>query len=160
MNIKTEFPYNEYKGYIVINKENRRHVCLVHTITKQRTTTSYARYLISVKEGRILTNLEEVDHINGDKTDDSLDNLQILSKNENIRKSFSHRSRKMVEMTCPNCNEIFSKPLNCTHLQKKGKYTSCSSKCSYEVLKNGYSIEQLRELGKNQIIRHYRILEG
>lgn len=42
---------------------------------------------MSVKLGRFLTDNEEVDHIDEDKTNDSLSNLQVLSKKEHRQKS-------------------------------------------------------------------------
>ncbi len=57
-----------------------------------RKTTSYARYLMEENLGRLLTDKEEVDHINGDFTDDRLENLQIISKADNIRKSLVQES--------------------------------------------------------------------
>ena len=158
MKIQTEYPYNNYTGYIVTSKDNRKYLCLVHSTDKSRTTISYARYLISVKEKRVLLPTEDVDHKDEDKTNDSLDNLQILTKSNNVLKSQQNRgiTRKMVELICPNCHLQFNKPLNATHLQKGGKYTACSKQCSYSILKKGYSIEQLIELGQSQIIRHFR----
>ena len=73
-------------GYIVTNKENRKNVILYNS-NNDRSTVSYARYLMSVYLGRFLDKDEEVDHIDNDKTNDSFNNLQILSKIENIRKS-------------------------------------------------------------------------
>jgi len=158
MKINTEFPFNDYNGYIVINPEGRRNVCLVHKKHKKRTTISYARYLVSVKEKRILLKNEQVDHINGDKTNDVIENLQILSYKDNSIKRTIERGQtlKMVEMRCPNCKKTFSKPLNSMYLQKGGHYTACSKQCSYNILRKGLSINELKELGKNQIIRHYR----
>ena len=72
-------------GYLVTNSENRKSVILYSSSCK-RTTVSYARYLLSCREGRYLKPEEEADHINNDKTDDQISNLQILSKLENIRK--------------------------------------------------------------------------
>ena len=43
-----------------------------------------------------------------------------------------------------------------THLQKKGHYTSCSRKCSYEILSKKLTILELKNLGDNQIIKYYR----
>lgn len=87
MKIKLEYPYNtQWKiGYVVINKDNRRTLLLANG--KQRSSTQYARYLLAVKLGRFLTQTETVDHIDGDKTNDDINNLQILSRKENIRKS-------------------------------------------------------------------------
>lgn len=158
MKIELEYPYNNYKGYLVINPENRKNVCLVHKTTFKRTTISYARYLMSVKEKRILLPEEHVDHKDGNKTNDVIYNLQILTKGDNNRKSVieSNRTLKMVKMICPNCENIFEKPLRLTHLQKKGHYTSCSKKCSYKILSKGLSVSELKLLGINQIIEYFR----
>lgn len=52
--------------------------------------TTYARYLMNCHlwktEGRLLTDEEEVDHVNGNALDDRLDNFEIVSREENIRR--------------------------------------------------------------------------
>lgn len=50
------------------------------------TTMSWARYLMQEYIGRELTQEETVDHINRDKTDDRLENLQILTRSEHAKK--------------------------------------------------------------------------
>ena len=83
--IDLKYPYNTVwkYGYVTINRDNRRTLLLVGDT--KRSSTQYARYLLSVKLGRFLTKDETVDHIDGDKTNDNLDNLQILSSSENTR---------------------------------------------------------------------------
>lgn len=158
MKIKSEFPFNDYSCYLVVNQENRRIVCLVHKTTKQRTTISYARYLMSIKEKRFLNQDEQVDHIDGNKTNDSIENLQILSAKENCIKHTVQKNitRKMVELKCPYCSNIFIKPLNNSFLQKGGKFNCCSKKCLYKFLKIKHSIEELTIIGQNQIVKHFR----
>ena len=158
MKIKSEFPFNDYSSYLVINPENRMNVCLIHNVTKKRTTTSYARYLMSVKEKRFLNQNEQVDHIDGDKTNDSIENLQILSAKENTIKHTVQKNitLKLVELKCPNCNTNFIKPLNNSFLQKGGKFSCCSKKCLHNFLKKKHSTEELMQIGANQIIRHFR----
>lgn len=158
MKIELEYPYDDYAGYLVTNPENRRNVCLIHKATRHRTTVSYARYLMSVKERRILSCDEQVDHKDGDKTNDTIENLQIISRADNIRKSFIEkgRTRKMAKMSCPNCRKIFIRPISLTYLQKGGHYTSCSRQCSYDILKKGLSIKELKQLGSDQIIEYFR----
>lgn len=132
MKIKTEYPYHEYTGYIVVNKENRRHICLVHKKDKSRTTISYARYLMSVSEKRILEKDEHVDHIDNDKTNDVLGNLQILSIIENNQKSreFHNVKAKYIELICPVCGSKFERRFNnITTKIKNGKTPCCSRKC-------------------------------
>jgi hypothetical protein len=52
--------------------------------TKERTTMAWAKYLMCLHLGRMLDpNTETVDHINDDKTDDRIENLQLLTRNEN-----------------------------------------------------------------------------
>jgi len=134
MKIELEEPFkSKWKfGYLVVNKEPRRNVILFNT-DKDRTTVSYARYLMSVHLERELRKDEHVDHINGDRLDDRLENYQILSPDDNTRKGMKSNNIKkaMVEIECGNCGRIFSKPRNCTHLViKTKKSTYCSRQCS------------------------------
>lgn len=154
MKINLEFPYNDYIGYLVTNPENRKNICLVHKINKKRTTISYARYLMSVQEKRILNSNEHVDHKDEDKTNDIIDNLQILTLSENNFKNRKVRgiTRKYVKLICPNCLLEFEKVHNQTHLCKGGKFTSCSKTCLKSILTKKLKNEDLINLGKNQII--------
>lgn len=102
--------------------------CLVSK--ENRTTISYARYLMSVHLGRKLKKIETVDHINGDKLNDSLENLQILSNEDNIKKSA--RGKTMATLKCPVCLNLFTKEKRQTHLVKGGNPTCCSRNCSYK----------------------------
>lgn len=95
MKIDLQTPFKELwkTGYIVTNTENRRNVCLVNS-EQDRTTISYARYLMCVKLGYILSSEYEVDHIDDDKTNDSIGNLQVLTKKENLQKFKESQKRK------------------------------------------------------------------
>ena len=93
------------KGYLVINPENRRNIILYNSQT-DRTTISYARYLMSVKLGHEIPDGYEVDHINNDKMDDCIENLQVLSKKENFNKS--KKIKETIELVCPVCNKVFT----------------------------------------------------
>lgn len=88
MKINLESPFKEmYKsGFVVTNPENRKNVILYRT-GKNNTTVSYARYLMSVKVGYIIPVGLEVDHIDDDKTNDDINNLQILTKQQNRKKA-------------------------------------------------------------------------
>lgn len=158
MKIITEYPYDNYIGYLVTNKDPRRNICLIHKDTRHRTTISYARYLMSVKEKRILLPEEHVDHIDGNRLNDDVKNLQILSATNNNIKSIiqNNRTEILVKMICPNCNNVFIKPLRNTYIKKKGYYTTCSKQCLYKILSKKLSIQELKELGNNQIIEQFR----
>lgn len=84
MKIELEEPFkSKWKdGYLVINPENRRNICLVNN-KLNRTTISYARYLMCVKLGYILSDEYEVDHKDDDKTNDDINNLQVLTQEQN-----------------------------------------------------------------------------
>lgn len=132
MKIELEEPYkSKWKtGYILINRENRRTVLLVND-KYDRTSTQYARYLMSVKLGRFLdSELETVDHIDGDKTNDNIDNLQLLTRLENIRKSQKKEDFKCI---CPVCNIDFLVPRNrsgrIVREKIKNNQICCSRKC-------------------------------
>lgn len=73
------------KGYVISNSENRKYVCLVNSLDG-RTTISYARYLMCVHLGYTLSPDLEVDHIDDDKSNDAITNLQILTKEQNLLK--------------------------------------------------------------------------
>lgn len=128
--IELESPYSEVyrSGYLVVNPEGRRTLILYNS-HRDRTSTQYARYLVSVKLGRFLTSDEQVDHIDGDKTNDDLDNLQVLSLEENVRKS---NKLPDVTLVCPICQVVFTR----TRSQLRGKLSKalagnlcCSRSC-------------------------------
>lgn len=121
-------PYADYKVYgpYIHAGQGRYYVYLVNP--KHRTSTSYARYLMSIHLGRLLTREEEVDHIDNNKQNDSIDNLQIVTKQYNRAKN---RKPTLVKLVCPNCLIEFIRPRNQTHLVKGGKIpTCCSRSCS------------------------------
>lgn len=133
MKIDLKSPYKEiYKyGYIVTNKEPRQNVILYNSRT-DRTTISYARYLMSVHLGRFLKEEEVVDHINNDKMDDRLENYQILDTRLNNIKRFvdAGKTRLQVKFMCP-CGKIFIKHHNQTHLTNKKKRSDyCGRVCA------------------------------
>ena len=136
--IELEEPFkSKWKyGYLITNKEPRRNVILFNSKT-DRTTISYARYLMSVKLGRFLDKTEHVDHINGNQMDDRLENFQLLSILENNRKMMFDLKRKKcyLLLKCGSCGKEFSKPKNNTYLKKPNtKSTYCSRSCAGKAL--------------------------
>lgn len=132
--IKLDFPFNQdYKsGYLNINKEPRRVILLVRNDNSQ-TSISYARYLMSCHLNRYLSKEEHVDHIDNDKLNDMIENLQILSIEENNYKSRVNLGIKLAEditLTCPVCSNEFPRPSrNIKHKLESGKSPCCSRKC-------------------------------
>ena len=78
-------------------KDGRSHVVFYDTETKKRRTQSYPRYLMEQHLGRELLPEEQVDHINNDRTDDRIENFQLLSQADNMK-----------ECVCPTCEKTFT----------------------------------------------------
>lgn len=157
-----EYPYDsKWKwGYIATNGENRKHVTLYGGENK-RSVTSYARYLVATSLGRFLESWEQVDHIDHDKTNDVLENLQILTVTENNRKDAKRKGRLVAEIKCPQCNTIFVRRKGNTQAIEcnKGKVTCCSRDCRNEFLTKGYSKEKRHQISLESLLRVYRLHE-
>lgn len=134
MKKEAEYPFTGYTLYIVLHrKEGRRMAMLVDSKNKKRKTISYARYLMSVHLKRILLDTEHVDHIDDNKLNDKINNLQILTQKENTEKYIRNNPSDLVSLQCPNCNKVFTKPRNRAYsFLHLGKLQSCSRKCSGE----------------------------
>lgn len=142
--VRAKFPYQDYWMYIVLHKgENRRMVNLIKIMdTKERTTISYARYLMSVHLGRFLEKDEHVDHIDDNKLNDVLSNLQILTPEQNKIKQeqlYSSINSKYVQLNCSYCNKVFDYlKKNYTFHKKNGRIKfHCSKQCSYDTMRKG-----------------------
>lgn len=87
MKIELEEPFkSKWKyGYLRTSNENRK-ILDLYLNDNTRTTISYARYLKSVQLGYEITEEYEVDHIDDDKTNDDVNNLQILTGEQNRQK--------------------------------------------------------------------------
>jgi len=93
----------------------------------------YSHYLWEQTYGPVPEGVT-VDHIDDDKTNDVIENLQLLSVAENARKAFASgkRKAKMFEFICPVCSNPALKSLpQVLHnwkLGKDGPY--CSRQCA------------------------------
>ena len=81
--------------------------------------------------GRVLNTNEVVHHIDGNKKNNSIDNLQVLTKENHTKLHQICIGREYVDLKCPWCNKVFSVPRNKTYLQKPSKLncTCCSKSC-------------------------------
>lgn len=100
--------YYKEKGYssvyVSTNKEPRR-VATLRKDNKEMTSMSYAKYLYTSHYRTDVAKGDHVDHINGDKMDDRIENLQVVSGSYNIKKD--HKRKEMVLRTCPVCGREF-----------------------------------------------------
>ncbi len=109
--------------YINTNKEPRRVATLLHESRKLH-SMSYAKYLYTSYYKVDVPKDLEIDHINGDRMDDRIENLQAISAEYNRKKDL--KGKEMVELICPVCK--------CKFLYEKRNLSShpnpcCSRKC-------------------------------
>lgn len=116
-------------GPYVDKKSGRRIVNLFYEGGEKK-TTALGRWVLEQKLGRCLEKWETVDHINGDPTDDSPENLQVLTLMDNIRKSA--KPRELATFTCPVCGAWAAKPARYVrHNRKQGKAGPfCGKSCA------------------------------
>lgn len=154
MILELESPFDTYyrKAYVRVGKDGRKRVDLVNT-GKDRTTISYARYLVCVKMGYILSSDFEVDHINKDRTDDRLENLQIMSK-------FDHREKSRKEMTtgrntrvlsCVICGSEFEREVRQIRYRNNLCSRSCNGKMSNNLKVKALNPSDVEYIRKNFI---------
>lgn len=92
------YPWSDLydRHYISTGKNGRKSVSL-HNKYGDRFSTSYARYLMAIKLGHYVPIEFDVDHINNDPSDDRIENLQLLSREENRNKYIKHRLDSMSD---------------------------------------------------------------
>lgn len=137
MVIKPKFPFDNYtKGRLSIRKsDGRKDISL--TGYKGGKILLYARYLLCVSLGRELGPDECVDHIDENRFNDDISNLQVLSRSDNAKKShvFKH-----LRVGLPPLISI-----------KNGRCVECSTpiKTRYTRCKQCSNKEQARILNDN-----------
>jgi predicted RNA-binding Zn-ribbon protein involved in translation (DUF1610 family) len=92
----------------------------------------YSRYVMEQHLGRQLSPDEHVDHIDDDKTNDAIENLQIVSCSENAKKAARLRPAEMLEFVCPECGVLARKKARqVRHNRKQGKEGPfCGKSCA------------------------------
>lgn len=159
-------PFTDYKAYgPYMDSTGGRNIIALRNHSRGHTSVSFARFLLSVHLGRVLGPTEEVDHINGNRTDDRLENLQVVSSSQNLSKSLRERSvsRKEVRLRCPGCQQEFQKRKSATHLAKGGRFTSCSRECRADILRKQASIATKAEIERQisaNVIEIVDVLSG
>lgn len=151
------------KAYIRTSSIDGRTRVDLYNTEQDRTTISYAKYLMIVYLGREMMDDEEVDHINGDKSDDRTENLQVLTKTEHkIKTAKGIIGRKYCKFRCPNCRVEFVRPYNSvyTSSRESQKLCFCSRSCAckfYRHVKWDWDDELLDLISREQLIEIFRI---
>lgn len=87
---------------------------------------------MSLHIGRKLSKEEQVDHINENKSDDRLENLQVLTRKQNNSKHVKStgKTAKWRYLLCPVCGSCFSRRSHRIDGKiKQGKVPCCSRQC-------------------------------
>lgn len=92
------------KLYVATNKEPRR-VATLRKPNQEMASMSYAKYLYTSHYKCDIADGDQVDHINGDKMDDRIENLQVISGKYNRVKD--KKQKEMVLRICPVCGKEF-----------------------------------------------------
>lgn len=128
--IDIQYPFTtKYDCAYRVSSQGRNTVVLYKTVTKERTSISYAKYLMSIHLKRWLTKDEHVDHINNNKMDDRIDNYQILTLAENNQKQASLLGCQVVEYKCAACDNKFVVKRKYSHFVTGNKSMTCSRSC-------------------------------
>lgn len=87
---------------------------------------------------RMLEDDEVVHHINGNRYDNRLSNLELLRSDVHSRLHQRQHGRKYVLLKCPECGTLFELPHNQSYLIKPSKYRCnfCSSHCRAVFFRN------------------------
>lgn len=119
------------KGYLRESKlDGRKRVDLFNS-NEDRTTISYARYLMSVKLGEILSSDFEVDHIDRNCSNDELSNLQVITTEEHKKKTKQEvLGRSYSDVVCDFCGKDFQRETRQLGENKGYKRCFCSRVCS------------------------------
>ena len=95
------------KLYVGINKDPRR-VATMHKEDVTTLTMSYEKYLYTSHYKEDVDSSYHIDHINGNKLDDRIENLQKITGKYNRVKD--HACRDMILRVCPVCGNEFLFP--------------------------------------------------
>lgn len=135
--IVREHPYATKKGYVL-----------------------HHRIVMENHLGRLLDPKEEVHHINGQKHDNRLENLELTKKGEHQSFHGRKRGRMWIMLKCPFCKKVFSRERKQTFISKGGQWSACSASC------RGSFMRMIQLLGRTpkvesaiseNIVREYKI---
>jgi hypothetical protein len=145
--------YNCKNVYGPYNGNDNRQRCVLYFDDQTTTSRSYAKLLLEVKLGRRLTPQEEADHINDDHTDDSENNIQLLSREQNIQKQreYIDENLEVYGFHCAVCETPFLMKKHARNQQLKQSTTGlafCNPVCSniHRTEQNSISDECRRKI--------------
>lgn len=129
-------------------EDNRKHVIIVFEDGSRR-TVSYPKFLMEQHLGRQLDpDLETVDHIDRDVTNDVISNLRVIDRVTHVKEDAKRREEQLE--ACVWCDNIFALSKNQVNNRAKklaGPFCSrsCSGKYGADVQNGGVKLARKQE---------------
>jgi hypothetical protein len=114
-------------------KDGRQHVVIVYP-DKKKKTVSYAKYLLETNNGEYLSENDTVHHKDKNPLNNSMDNLEIISRGDHVRQH-TIKYKEDIVRKCTCCG----KDVVCTARQQKRRHSNrfrdkggifCNKTCS------------------------------
>lgn len=119
---------------VKIIKKGEYLYCITNPIHPNSTKNNYVllhRVLMENHLGQILQCDEVVHHINGNKKDNRIQNLEVMPAKKHNQLHGFEQGKTLVDLICPQCGKEFTKSKKNTHLSKPIQAkTFCSRSCS------------------------------
>jgi len=88
------------------------------------------RHVMERALGRYLEPGEVVHHINGDKQDNRLENLELMTQSDHMKLHHINYKPKQIMLTCEECGKEFKvKPSRANIMDPKSQRKHCSREC-------------------------------
>lgn len=124
------------EGYVMLKKDN-------YPGSQKSGYIPEHKYKMEQKIGRILKENELVHHINGDKTDNRLENLQLLTRSEHITEH--HLGAKRSEEAIKNMKEAQQKKVKNMSKSEYPNYKNINLEKMIKMRKQGKTIKKICE---------------
>lgn len=131
-------PWHNYKGYmkVALCKNGEKYEKFIHRLV--------AETFINNPD-----NLPQVNHINGNKDHNYVENLEWCTCKENIKHSYEHNlidAEKRANSRKDNRNVIYKEEI--MSLSKFSRLSGIGRHKAYNLLKKGYSIDEILDMCK------------
>lgn len=162
---KLLYPYSSYYSKGIFTNNCERLVLSITKLDGKFKIISYAKYLWEVSHKRKVRKGYEIDHIDGDCTNDTLDNLQEISSTENRKKGTSATVKKNISnkgkvfLWCPVCGIRFKKykcRIDFKKLHEGKRFFFCSRECAWKAQEKTFvfpNYQKYKKIRQKLIIR-------
>lgn len=118
------------------------------------------RVLVEDKLGRILEAHEAVHHIDGNRKNNNLSNLQLLTHAAHTSLHACRHGVNMLLLKCPTCGILFERERGKSHVSKRTLSSSCSIECGHKFmwrLRKERSSKEVQKLLAENVVKEYKV---